>query len=91
MASRDDVSIPISCALKDGQILWQIVEGTACYFSNLPAVSNKKEKQAKILLLHKAADTCSISRQTLAPHPLQKCFPMNLYPFTLKMSLIMSF
>lgn len=37
---------PISCALQDGQILWWIVEVTAGYFSNLPAASNKEEKQA---------------------------------------------
>lgn len=61
---------------------------TAGYFSNPPAVSNKKENQAKIPLLHKAADICSISRETLKPHPWQKCFPMNLYPFTPKMSLM---
>lgn len=57
------------------------MEITAGYFSNLPAVSTKKEKQAKILLLHKAADTSSISRQTLAPHPLQKNVPYESVSF----------
>lgn len=31
--------------------------------SSLPAVFKKKEKKVKILLLHKAADTCAASRE----------------------------
>lgn len=77
---------PISCALQDGQILWQIVEVTAGYFSNyLQYLTRWKNRP------HKAADIHSISRQTLGPHPWQKCPSMNLYPFTLKTSLITSF
>lgn len=49
------------------------MEVTAGYFSNPPVLSSKKEKQAKTLLQYKAADTHSISRQTLGPHPWQKC------------------
>lgn len=47
-----------------------------------PNCSIEREgKQAKILLLHKAADTSSISRQTLAPHPLQKNVPYESVSF----------
>lgn len=53
---------------------------TAGYFSNPPAVSNKKENQAKILLLHKAADIQYFQTNS-GTTSLAEMFPYESIPF----------